>query len=140
MDKPQITFLGNPVTLVGDQLHVGDKAPSFSVLDNNLQPVSLSQYAGKNIIISVFPSVDTPVCALSCFCGADHTATVHVSSAYRALDFGLKYGFVIKELRLLARGVVVIDREGTIRHIEYVSEVSHEPDYEAALKVVSALE
>ena len=64
MDKPQITFLGNPITLVGDQLHVGDKAPSFSVLDNNLQPVSLSQYAGKNIIISVFPSVDTPVCAL----------------------------------------------------------------------------
>ena len=65
---------------------------------------------------------------------------MHVYSDYRDLDFGLKYGFVIKELRLLARGVVVIDREGTIRHIEYVSEVSHEPDYEAALKVVSALE
>lgn len=169
MDKPQITFWGNPVTLVGDQLHVGDKAPSFSVLDNNLQPVSLSQYAGKNIIISVFPSVDTPVCALqnirfnkeasrlksdveilslsvdlpfaqSRFCAAEHIENVHVYSDYRDLDFGLKYGFVIKELRLLARGVVVIDQEGTIRHIEYVSEVSHEPDYEAALKVVSALE
>ncbi len=169
MSNTKITFMGNPITLVGDPLHVGDKAPMFTVLDSNLQPVPFSQYKDKNIIISVFPSVDTPVCALqnirfnkeasklksdveilslsvdlpfaqSRFCAAEHIKNVHVYSDYRDLDFGLKYGFVIKELRLLSRGVVVIDRKGIIRYIEYVPEVTNEPNYEAALKAVAELE
>ena len=120
------------------------------------------------MILSVFPSVDTSVCALQNkrfnqeatrlndqvevvsisvdlpfaqqrFCAAEGIDRVHVYSDYRDLDFGMKYGFVIRELRLLGRGVVVIDPKGMIRHIEYVPEITHEPDYEAALKVVKSL-
>ena len=83
-------------------------------------------------------SVDLPF-AQKRFCAAENIDNVYVYSDYRDLDFGMKYGFVIKELRLLSRGVVVIDKKGLIRYIEYVPEVTHEPDYEAALKVVREL-
>lgn len=156
------------MTLVGKHLAAGDRAPLFEVIDQNLQPVSLTQYKDKTVVISVFPSVDTSVCALQNirfnreatkldgdvailslsvdlpfaqkrFCAAENIDNVYVYSDYRDLDFGMKYGFVIKELRLLSRGVVVIDKKGLIRYIEYVPEVTHEPDYEAALKVVREL-
>ena len=168
MDNWKITFGGKPMTLVGKHLAAGDRAPLFEVIDQNLQPVSLTQYKDKTVVISVFPSVDTSVCALQNirfnreatkldgdvailslsvdlpfaqkrFCAAENIDTVYVYSDYRDLDFGMKYGFVIKELRLLSRGVVVIDKKGLIRYIEYVPEVTHEPDYEAALKVVREL-
>ncbi len=164
MDNWKITFGGKPMTLVGKHLAAGDRAPLFEVIDQNLQPVSLTQYKDKTVVISVFPSVDTSVCALqtsvstakppnwtatwrSCryrstcrsrktfLCRREHRQRVRLFD-YRDLDFGMKYGFVIKELRLLSRGVVVIDKKGLIRYIEYVPEVTHEPDYEAALKVV----
>lgn len=168
MDNYPISFGGQTVTLIGTHLQVGDKAPQFSVLDSNLQSVSSENWKDKILVISVFPSVDTPVCALQNnrfnqeatrlheqvevvsisvdlpfaqkrFCSAEGIDRVHVYSDYRDLDFGMKYGFVIRELRLLGRGVVVIDPKGMIRHIEYVSEVTQEPDYEAALKVVRSL-
>ena len=169
MDNVKVNFKGSPVTLVGTHLQTGDKAPRFTVHDGDLQPVSLSQYKDKNLIISVFPSVDTSVCALQNirfnkeasklkgdveilsisvdlpfaqkrFCAAEGIDNVHVYSDYRDLDFGMKYGFVIKELRLLARGVIVIDKKGIIRYIEYVPEIAQEPNYEAALKAVKELE
>ena len=168
MDNWKITFGGQPVTLVGTQLLPGDRAPRFEVLDGNLQPVASTQFKDKTMIISVFPSVDTSVCALQNirfnreaarldkdvvilslsvdlpfaqkrFCAAEHIDNVRVYSDYRDLDFGMKYGFVIKELRLLGRGAVVVDRKGIVRYIEYVSEIKNEPDYDAVLKAVREL-
>ena len=156
MDNVKVNFKGSPVTLVGTHLQTGDKAPRFTVLDGDLQPVSLSQYKDKNLIISVFPSVDTSVCALQNirfnkeasklkgdveilsisvdlpfaqkrFCAAEGIDNVHVYSDYRDLDFGMKY-------------VIVIDKKGIIRYIEYVPEIAQEPNYEAALKAVKELE
>ena len=132
MDNWKITFGGKPMTLVGKHLAAGDRAPLFEVIDQNLQPVSLTQYKDKTVVISVFPSVDTSVCALQNirfnreatkldgdvailslsvdlpfaqkrFCAAENIDNVYVYSDYRDLDFGMKYGFVIKELRLLSR-------------------------------------
>ena len=168
MDNWKITFGGQPVTLVGTHLLPGDRAPRFEVLDGNLQPVASTQFKDKTMIISVFPSVDTSVCALQNirfnreaarldkdvvilslsvdlpfaqkrFCAAEHIDNVRVYSDYRDLDFGMKYGCVIKELRLLGRGAVVVDRKGIVRYIEYVSEIKNEPDYDAVLKAVREL-
>ena len=130
--------------------------------------MSLDVFHGKVRIYSVFPSVDTPVCSLQNirfnreasklgddvvvvslsvdlpfaqkrFCAAEGIDRVHVFSDYRELDFGMKYGFVIDSLRLLARGVVVVDRDDVVRYVEYVPEVTHEPDYEKALAVAREL-
>ena len=168
MDNWKATFGGKPVTLVGTHLAVGDRAPHFEVIDRNLQTVSSNQFKDKTMIISVFPSVDTSVCALQNirfnreaarmdddvailsisvdlpfaqkrFCAAEHLDNVHVYSDHRDLDFGMKYGFVIREFRLLGRGVVVVDKKGMIQHIEYVADIGQEPDYEAALRAVRDL-
>jgi len=163
----KITFAGNPLTLLGNEIKVGDKAPDFMAVGAGLAPVKLSDYAGKTIIIAVYPSVDTSVCAaqnrrfnaevnqlqdvvvlsISCdlpfaqsrFCAAEGLESIITVSDHKDLDFGEKYGFVIKELRLLARGTVVIDKSGIVRYAEYVSEVTHEPDYDAALTLVKTL-
>lgn len=164
----QVTFGGKPVRLVGRHCEVGEKAPSFTLVDGSLQCVPSERFYGKVRIYSVFPSVDTPVCSLQNirfnreaaqlgddvvvlsvsvdlpfaqkrFCAAEGIDRVHVLSDYRELDFGLKYGFVLEGYRLLARGVVVVDRDDTVRYVEYVPEVSHEPDYEQALHVVRGL-
>lgn len=154
--------------LAGRPCEVGEKAPSFTLFDGSLQPVASSRFSGKVRVYSVFPSVDTPVCSLQNirfnreaaqldddvvvvsisvdlpfaqkrFCAAEGIDRVHVLSDYRDLDFGMKYGFVLEGLRLLARGVVVVDRDDTVRYVEYVPEVTHEPDYERALAVVREL-
>ncbi|WP_308502731.1 thiol peroxidase [uncultured Alistipes sp.] len=164
----QVTFGGKPVTLAGRHCEVGEMAPSFTLVDGSLQPVASSQFSGKVRIYSVFPSVDTPVCSLQNirfnreasqlsdevvvlsisvdlpfaqkrFCAAEGIDRVHVLSDYRDLDFGMKYGFVLEGLRLLARGVVVVDRDDRVRYVEYVPEVTHEPDYEKALAAVREL-
>lgn len=164
----QVTFGGKPVTLAGRHCEVGEMAPSFTLVDGSLQPVASSQFSGKVRIYSVFPSVDTPVCSLQNirfnreasqlsdevvvlsisvdlpfaqkrFCAAEGIDRVHVLSDYRDLDFGMKYGFVLEGLRLLARGVVVVDRDDRVRYVEYVPEVTHEPDYEKALVAVREL-
>ena len=163
----KVTFAGNPLTLLGNEIKVGDKAPDFIAVGAGLAPVKLSDFAGKTIIIAVYPSVDTSVCAAqnrrfnaevnnlnevvvlsvsvdlpfaqSRFCAAEGLDNIKTISDHKDLDFGEKYGYVIKELRLLARGTVVIDKSGIVRYIEYVPEVTNEPDYNAALEVVKSL-
>lgn len=159
--KGNITFKGNPMTLLGSEIKPGVKAPDFTVLSTSLEPVALSDSNGKVRIISVVPSVDTPVCdmqtrrfneeasavdgllvlsvsvdlpfALAKYCAAEGIENVQTVSDHKDLDFGLKYGFVIEELRLLTRGIVVVDKEGIVRYVEYVKEVSEHPDYDKAL-------
>jgi thiol peroxidase len=162
-----VTFAGNPLTLLGNEIKVGDIAPDFTAVGAGLIPVKLSDFAGKTIIIAAYPSVDTSVCAaqnrrfnaelnqlndvvvlsVSCdlpfaqsrFCAAEGLENIKTISDHKDLDFGEKYGFVIKELRLLARGTVVIDKSGVVRYIEYVPEVTNEPDYESAIAIVKGL-
>ena len=163
----KITFAGNPLTLLGNEIKVGDKAPDFTAVGAGLAPVKLSDFEGKVIIIAAYPSIDTGVCAaqnrrfnaeandlkdvvvlsISCdlpfaqsrFCGAEGLQNIKTISDHKDLEFGQKYGFWIKELRLLARGTVVIDATGVVRYVEYVSEVTHEPNFDAALAVVKSL-
>jgi thiol peroxidase len=163
----KVTFAGNPLTLLGNEIKVGDKAPDFIAVGAGLAPVKLSDFAGKTVVIAVYPSVDTGVCAaqnrrfnaeanelsdvvvlsVSCdlpfaqsrFCAAEGLENIKTISDHKDLDFGEKYGYVIKELRLLARGTVVIDKSGVVRYVEYVPEVTNEPDYEAALNIVKSL-
>jgi len=163
----KVTFAGNPLTLLGNEIKVGDKAPDFKAVGAGLVPVKLSDFAGKIVIIAVYPSVDTSVCAaqnrrfnaevnqlkdtvvlsISCdlpfaqsrFCAAEGLENIKTISDHKDLDFGEKYGFVIKELRLLARGTVVIDKSGIIRYVEHVPEVTNEPNYEASLTLVNSL-
>ncbi|NLY46341.1 MAG: thiol peroxidase [Tissierella sp.] len=161
------TMQGNPITLIGKEIKVGDKGPDFTVLKNDLTPYSLKD-AGDNIkIISVLPSVDTGVCELqtinfnemaadlgdvviltlsvdlpfaqSRFCGAHGIDKVITLSDHRDLSFGLNYGFVIEELRLLSRGIVVLDRDNTVKYVEYVKEVGTHPDYDKVLEEVKKL-
>ncbi len=163
-----ITMKGNPLTLVGKELKVGDIAPDIEVLDNDLAPVRLSSFKGKVCVISSVPSLDTPVCDMETrrfneeagnlgpdvliltismdlpfaqkrWCGAAGVDKVITLSDHRDASFGTDYGVLIKELRLLARAVFVLDREGTIRYIQTVEEVTNEPDYDAVLKAVNEL-
>lgn len=169
MERKNVATMGGKlITLVGEQIKVGDQAREFTVLDNNLNPVTLADAKGKNIIISVVPSVDTSVCAaqtrrfneeaanfkdtviytisvdlpfaLGRFCGAEGIDNVVTLSDHRDLDFALKYGFLIKEHRLLERGIVIVDKSNTVRYVEYVSEVTNHPDYEKALKALAELQ
>lgn len=166
--KDVVTFQGNPLTLLGDAIEVGQKAPDFGVVANDLTPIKLSDYTGKTVIISVVPSLDTPVCdtqtrtfnekasdlddnaviltisvdlpfAQARWCGATGVERVHTLSDYKDLSFGTAYGLVIKELRLLTRAVLVVDKTGTVQYIQIVNEVTDEPDYKAVLDSVKAL-
>ncbi|WP_249872011.1 thiol peroxidase [Oceanobacillus saliphilus] len=157
-----VTFKQEPVTLVGPEIKVGDKAPEFTVLSNGLEEVSLSDYSGKVKLISVVPSIDTGVCseqtrrfneeadkldnvhvltismdlpfAQGRWCAANGIEKVDTLSDHRDADFGEKYGTLMKELRLLARSVFVVDSKDEVTYVEYVSEGTSHPDYEAALK------
>ena len=164
----EITFKGNPLTVIGPKLAAGDSAPDFCLLANDLSPVRLSGSAGKVRLVSVVPSLDTPVCdiqtrgfnqkldalgegvtgytvsadlpfAQARWCGAAGVARMQALSDHRDMSFGDAYGTHIKELRLEARAVFVIDGAGVIRYVQYVPEVTSEPDYEAALAAVKAL-
>ncbi|RUT79803.1 thiol peroxidase [Ancylomarina longa] len=167
-NNSKVTFAGNAMTLVGTEIEIGRTAENFTALDQGLTPIQLSDFNGKVKILSVFPSIDTGVCsaqthrfnkeaaslneniqiitlsndlpfALGRFCGAEGIDNLITLSDHKELDFGLKYGFVVEELRLLARGVVVLDKNNTVQHIEYVPEMTNEPNYEAALKVAKSL-
>ncbi|NSW85978.1 MAG: thiol peroxidase [Syntrophobacteraceae bacterium] len=161
-----VTFQGNPLTLLGNEVRPGDKAPDFAALDNSLAPVNLSSYSGKVLVLSSVPSLDTPVCDMETrrfnseaaglgsdvviltismdlpfaqkrWCGAAGVSHVTTLSDHKDASFGMNYGVLIKELRLLARAVFVVDRGGTVRYVELVKEITHEPDYDAALKAVA---
>ena len=163
--KNIITFKGNPLTLLGPELKVGDTAPDFVVADSGLKPVKLSDFRGQTLIISVVPSLDTPVCetqtkkfnhetgslnakiltismdlpfAQKRFCDALNVKNVLVLSDYKDHDFGNKYGLLIKELGLLTRAVLVIGTDGKIAYIEIVREVTQEPNYQGALAKVKS--
>ncbi len=166
--KGVITFKGNPMTLIGPELRVGERAPDFTVVDNGLAPVSLASYAGKIKVISAVPSLDTPVCDMETrrfnqeaaglpesvvvltisldlpfaqkrWCGAAGIDRVTTLSDYQERSFALAYGVLIKELRLLSRSVFVIDASDTIRYLQHVPEVTQEPDYAAVIAVVRQL-
>lgn len=160
--KGVIAMNGTPLTLLGNEIKAGQTAPDFTVVNNAFAPVKLSDFKGKKVIVSVFPSIDTGVCAtqtrtfnkkatsldentiiisvskdlpfaLGRFCGAEGIDRVITCSDFMESEFGKKYGFLIKENMLLARGVVVIDAEGIVKHVEYVSDIINEPDYDKAL-------
>ncbi len=166
--KGVVTIKGSPLTLIGPELKPGDKAPGFTVLDGELKPVSLEDFSNQVKVISVTPSLDTPVCdmqarrfnqeatglpggmvilnvsmdlpfAIARFCAAAGIDKVKAFSDHRDASFGNVYGVLIKELRLLARAIFILDKSDTIRYVEIVPEVTNHPDYDKALAVVKSL-
>ncbi|CAM3965866.1 thiol peroxidase [Mesobacillus thioparans] len=157
-----VTFKGNQVTLLGNEVKVGDQAPDFKVLANDLSEVTLQDSKGQVRLISVVPSLDTGVCdaqtrrfneeaanldnvkiltvsvdlpfAQKRWCGAAGIENVQTLSDHRELSFGEAYGVGIKELRLLARAVFVVDSNDKVTYAEYVSEATDHPNYEAAVE------
>ena len=163
-----VTFAGNPIALMGKEVKVGDKAPAFTLLDNGLGEKTLADYAGKVKVISVVPSLDTGVCdaqtrwfnqnvsklgenvvvltvsvdlpfAQKRWCGAAGIDQVETLSDHRDLSFGENYGFILEGLRLLSRGIVVIDKDDVVRYVEYVPEVTSAVNFEAAEAATKAL-
>ncbi|HUV18147.1 MAG TPA: thiol peroxidase [Ilumatobacteraceae bacterium] len=159
----QVTLGGNPVHTSGDLPAVGASAPAFSLVGADLSEFDAGEFAGKNVILNIFPSIDTPTCATSVrqfneraagmdetvvvcvsadlpfamgrFCGAEGIANVKVGSTFRS-DFGSEYGVMLTDGVLqgvLARAVVVIGPDGTVKHTELVPEIAQEPNYDAAL-------
>lgn len=159
-----VTLKGNAVTLVGDAIDVGDKAPDFTVVDNDLKPVSFSSFWGNPLLLMGVPSLDTPVCSLEIkkfnaeiekfkdqgvktivvsmdlpfaqkrWCLAENSKNVILLSDYHLHEFGKRYGIYIQEIGLLARSIFVIGRDKVVRYREIVSEVTNEPNYKEALK------
>ncbi|MBC1374019.1 thiol peroxidase [Listeria sp. FSL L7-0091] len=158
----QVTFKHNPVTLVGTERKAGDKAPNFTVVNRDLEEVTLHDYDGKVRLISVVPSIDTSVCSTQTrkfneeasnldntvvltisvdlpfaqkkWCAAEGLPNAITLSDHRDLSFGEAYGVVMKELRLLARSVFVVNAAGEIVYTEVVSEGSDHPNYGAAIE------
>jgi thiol peroxidase len=162
-----VTLKGNALTLIGPELKQGDRAPEFEVVDTNLAPVNLQQ-TGKSVrIISVVPSLDTPVCdaqtkrfndelaklpgvevltvsmdlpfAQKRWCGAFGVDRVKMLSDHKSGSFGAAYGTLIKELRIQSRAIFVVDKDNVVRHVEYVKEVTDHPDYQAALQAARSI-
>lgn len=169
MERQVTKMGGNPVTLVGPELEVGDKAPDFTVLDNGLEPKSLKDFKGKIKIISVVPSLDTKVCDMQTrrfneiaagfsdeivvltismdlpfaqerWCGAAGVDRVVTLSDHRDASFGENYGLLIKELRLLNRAVLIIDADDVVRYIQVVEENHDLPDYDSALEALKEIQ
>ncbi len=163
-----ITFQGNPLVLLGEEPKVGEKAPEFQALDPNLSPVSLGSLAGKTRVICSVPSLDTPVCDMQTrrfnqeatalgpeveiltvsmdlpfaqrrWCAAAGVDRVRTLSDHREASFGLAYGTLIKELRLLTRAVFIVDPHGILRYSQWVKEITQEPDYEQVLGQIRSL-
>src|SRR5579872_6181988 len=162
MERPGATTLkGNPLTLIGPELKAGDSAPDFHTVDMGLKPVGLNETGKQVRIISVIPSLDTPVCdaqtkrfneeaaklsdvsiitvsmdlpfAQKRWCGAFGVDNVRMLSDHVDGSFGSNYGTLIKELRIESRAIFVVDPDNKVRHAEYVKEVADFPNYEAAL-------
>src|SRR5215467_7935842 len=162
MERPGATTMrGNPLTLIGPELKPGDAAPEFNVVDSSLKPVTLQDTGDHVRIISVVPSLDTPVCdaqtkrfneeaaklpdvdiltvsmdlpfAQKRWCGAFGVDKVKMLSDHRSGSFGSNYGTLIKDMRIESRAIFVVDQDNTIKHVEYVKEVADHPNYETAL-------
>jgi len=159
------TFKGEALTLAGRELHVGDKLPNFKLTGLDMNDISNSDFAGKVLVISVVPSLDTPVCSIQTkhfnqeasrlssdvsiltvsmdlpfaqkrWCGHENVDKLILASDYKYRGFGEDFGTYIQELGLLSRAVFVADAMGILQHVQYVAEISSEPDYESALSVV----
>src|SRR5688572_13184935 len=159
-----VTFKGNPLTLAGKALSAGEAAPDFTLhyFEGGLKELKLSDLKGKPTLLSVVPSLDTPVCAMQTkkfnesigqlgdrinavtvsldlpfaqnrFCGAENIKNIRAASDYQDRNFGNAYGTLIEELKILSRAIFVLDKDGKVVHAEYVPEVASEPNYEAAL-------
>ena len=161
------TMRGKPLTLVGPELKSGDKAPDFEAVNDTLQPVNLAGTGQAVRIFSVIPSLDTPVCdaqtkrfneeaakmpnvqiftvsmdlpfAQKRWCGAFGVDKVKMLSDHRTGSFGEHYGTMIKELRVESRAIFVLDKDNTIKHVEYVKEVAEHPNYDAALTAARSI-
>jgi len=165
-----VTFKGNPLTLVGEEVKVGAAAPAFTLayFEGGMKHLTKADLAGKPTIISVVPSLDTPVCqvqtktfnqrlaalgdkvnavtvsldlpfAMSRFCGAEDIKSMRTGSDYMDRNFGTAWGLLIDELKILARAVFVLDKDGVVRYAEVVKEVASEPDYDSALAALEKL-
>jgi len=164
-----ITFQGSGLTLLGEPVEVGQTAKNFSVINNELGAATLEDYKGNICIISSVPSLDTSVCSIQTkrfndeavnlgddvkiltismdlpfaqarWCGAMDVENVVTLSDYKDADFGMKYGVLIKELRLLSRAVFVVDKDGVITYSQIVPEITNEPNYEEVLAAVKKLQ
>ena len=165
-----VTFKGNPLTLAGEAVQVGKPAPDFKLVqyDGAMKEVTPADLRGKPTIISVVPSLDTPVCqvqtkkfnqelgalgdkinavtvsvdlpfAMNRFCGAESIKNLRSLSDYKDRNFGKNWGMLIEELQLLARGTFVRDAAGNVTYAEQVKEVAQEPNYDAALAALKKL-
>ena len=161
--QPTITLKGSPIILEGSQIKIGQKAPDFMALSNDLQEKALSDFKGKVKLIAAVPSLDTPVCdteikrfneeaanvskdvviifismdlpfAQKRFCQEFDINKVKTLSDHRDAEFGKKYGVLIKEMRLLARAIFILDKDDIVKYVQLVSELSSPPDYGAALR------
>lgn len=164
-----VTFKGNPMTLAGEAVQVGQAAPDFKLhfFKDGLKTLSLADLKGKPTLLSVVPSLDTPVCAMQTkkfnesiaklgdsinavtvsldlpfaqarFCGAENITNMRVGSDYQDRTFGQKYGTLIEELKIMSRAIFVLDASGKVTYVEYVPEVASEPNYDAALSALKA--
>lgn len=163
-----ITFGGNKINLEGKEIKVGDLAPSFKAVKRDLSDFNSDDLKGKIVVYSIAPSIDTPVCALQAttfneeatklsddvkivtvtvdlpfaqerFCSVKGIENADIVSDYKYKEFGKKFGFMIEELQLLARGVVIVDRDGKVAYVEYVPEVTHDVNFDKALEEVKKL-
>ncbi len=171
MSRPgAVTFKGNPMTLAGEAVSAGQDAPDFKLhyFEGGMQELTPADLKGKPTILSVVPSLDTPVCqtqtkkfnealgelgdsinavtvsldlpfAMNRFCGAENITNIRPASDYQDRTFGHNWGTLIEELKILARSIFVLDANGKVTHAEYVTEVAEEPDYDAAHAALKAL-
>ncbi len=167
--KRTVTMQGRPMTLTGDEIKVGMPAPDFKVVDNDMLPMKFSRtFGGRLTVIASVPSLDTPVCDLETrrfnkeaetlgpdiniitvsmdlpfaqkrWCGAAGVKAVRTFSDYQKAEFGKNWGVLIKELRLLARAVFIVDKDGVVKYAQVVPEVTKEPDYGEVLTALKAL-
>ena len=164
-----VTMKGNPLTLLGKEVRAGDRAPDFNVTRNDLTPAKLPDFKGRILVLSSVPSLDTPVCSIETrrfneeasnlgpdvlvltvsmdlpfaqkrWCAAEGVERVITLSDHRDASFGRNYGVLIKDLRLLARAVFVVDRAGVVRYTQLVPELTHEPDYAKVIEAVKSIQ
>lgn len=166
--RKDIKFDGGPITLGGKEIKVGDKAPDFKALNTDLSEFDSASLNGKIRIFSSVPSIDTGVCSLQTqrfnemaaqlgdqvhvitisndlpfaqarFCATEGIDRAIIVSDHKDLEYGEKYGFLIEELRLLSRGIVIVGADDEVKYVEYVQEVTNHPDYDKALEEVKKL-
>ncbi|MEH6594779.1 MAG: thiol peroxidase [Colwellia polaris] len=168
-ETTNLVMAGNKyVTLLGNQIKVGDKAPDFKVVTESFSPVTLSEFKGKSVLISVVPSLDTGVCSIQTkrfndevenlpkdvvmltisndlpfaqkrFCKTEKVDHIRVLSDSVWRDFGHNYGLLIKDMGLLTRAIIIIDTEGKLAYKELVANISQHPDYETALTKLKSI-